>query len=362
MRGFYKVFIYDLKMVIRQKEALFWLFLFPILIMVIFGFIFGSTGSLKLRIGLVDEDGSQVSEAIVQAFQEIDALVVDTGTREAEREALKDGKRNGILIFPAGFGEKVLSGQPAEVLMVVNKSEVSTAQVTSSTLQGIMTRVSQAMSGAPPLIELREEEEKEVKDFEYIDFMVPGILAMVIMFSGLTGYALETATNREKGILRRIKVSSLPLSSFISGGIASVLAFSLLQTVALLSFGALVFRLRIRGNYLYIAVLVLLGTLTFLALGFMIASLARNSRSAGLAAQAVGLPMMFLSGIFFSVEWVPTPMKVIARCLPLYYLGDGLRGVMIDGASLSDIWLDLAVLCGVCLAAFLAAVRFFRWE
>ncbi|MGQ9705160.1 MAG: ABC transporter permease [Actinomycetota bacterium] len=264
--------------------------------------------------------------------------------------------------MPVYFGERVIAGQTGEVVMMVDRSEVTTAQVTSSTLRGILEKVGQAVVGAPEVIAAREEEPGEVKDFEYIDFMVPGILAMVIMFSGLTGYSLEIATYREKGILRRIRVSPLPLSIFLAGGIASVLLFSVLQAVVLVAFGVLAFGMRLRGDYLSMAFLVLLGSLSFLAMGFLIASLTRNFRSAGLAAQAIGLPMMFLSGIFFSLEWVPAPVRLIARCLPLYYLGDALRGVMIDADPLPALWVDVVVMMGVGVAAFLAAVRFFRWE
>ncbi|MBC7247918.1 MAG: ABC transporter permease [Actinobacteria bacterium] len=362
MKSFLKIFLYDLKITLRQKEALFWLLAFPVVLMIILGVVFGSAGDIKLHIGLVDLDGTEMSRAVVQAFQGIDALEVSVGSEDEERAALRDGDRNGVLIIPAGFSGRVTSGEASEVTMVVNQSEVTTAQITSSTLRGIVGEMERVMSGVPDLIEVREEEEKDVKDFEYIDFMIPGILAMVIMFGGMTGYSLEIATYREKGILRRIKVSSLRLPVFLAGGIASVLVFSLLQAAVLLTFGSLVFRLRISGNFLYMAVLVLLGASSFLALGFLVASLTKNARSAGLAAQAIAMPMMFLSGIFFSVEWVPAPVRIIAHCLPLYYLGDGLREVMINSASLAAVWLDLVVLAGVGLAAFAAAARFFRWE
>lgn len=362
MRSFRKVFFYDLKMTLRQREAMFWLLLFPILLMTILGFVFRGSGELRLSVGLVDLDDSASSWAVVEAFQGIDAIEVEVGEEEEERKALRDGKRNGILVIPEGFGEAVASGGRGEVVMLVNRSEVTTAQITASTLRGIVEKLGQAMAGFPEVISVREEEAGEAKDFDYIDFMVPGILAMVVMFSGLTGYSLQIATYREKGILRRIKVSPVPLSTFLAGGIASVLVFSLLQAAVLVVFGVLAFGMRLKGNYLYIAALVLLGSLTFLALGFLVASLTRNSRSAGLAAQAIGMPMMFLSGIFFSLEWVPVPVRVVARCLPLYYLGDALRGVMIDAASLSDLWVDMAVLVGVGSFAFLASVKFFRWE
>ncbi len=102
--------------------------------------------------------------------------------------------------------------------------------------------------------------------------------------------------------------------------------------------------------------------MSFVSLGFMISSLTKTSRSAMLAGNAISMPMMFLSGLFFSIEWVPTALKVIAHCLPLYYLGDAMRGVMIDAASLADVWLDLLVLVGMGVVCFLVAVRFFRWE
>lgn len=362
MSKFLKIFTYDFKITLRQREALFWLFLFPVLLMVILGFVFGSSGDLKLKVGIVDLDGSQISGVIVEAFEGIDAIVVETGSEEEERAAIKDGDRNGIIIIPEGFGEQVMSGRQGELTVVINETEVSTAQITASTLRGIIDKIGQRMSGAPEMIAVNEEAAQDVKDFEYIDFMVPGILAITLMFGGLMGYSLEIASYREKGILRRIKVSPLSLPTFLAGGIANVLIFTILQTVLLLAVGVLAFKLRISGNYLYLAVLVVIGALSFLALGFLVASLTKNMRSAQLASNAIAMPMMFLSGVFFSVEWVPTPLKVIAQCLPLYYLGDGLREVMINSASLFDIWLDLLVLVGMGLIAFAASIRFFRWE
>jgi ABC-2 type transport system permease protein len=255
------------------------------------------------------------------------------------------------------------------VTVVLNQSEVSTAQITSATLNGILSSLSgvlynldEAVSGNLQTIAVNEEAAQDVKDFEYIDFMVPGILAMVLMFGGLAGYSLEIASYREKGILRRIKVSPLSLGVYLSSGILSVLIFTLLQTALLIALGVLAFNLNISGNYLYIILVVIIGALSFLALGFLIASLTKNMRSAAMASQAVAMPMMFLSGIFFSVEWVPTPLKVIAQCLPLYYLGDALRRVMIDSASLLDVWVDILVLVAMGAIAFLASIKFFRWE
>jgi len=362
MSRFYKIFLYDFKMTLRQRESLFWMFLFPILLMVILGLIFGSSNRMKLSVGIVDQDDSVVSEAIVSGFNGMDGLVITTGSEEAERSALKDGKRNAVLIIPKGFGQNVLGGTTQSITMVLNNTNVNTAQITSNTMRGIVQQMGQMISGAPESVQLNEEVAQDVKDFKYIDFIVPGIIAMVVMFGGLAGYSLEIATYREKGILRRIRVSPLSLTSFLAGGIATVLIFTLIQTGILLIIGVLAFKMKIAGNLLYIGFLVIFGALSFLALGFLISSLTKNSRSAGAASQAIAMPMMFLAGVFFPLEIMPGALKVIAHCLPLYYLGDALRQVMINSASLVSVWLDILVLAGMGLVAFAAAVRFFRWE
>lgn len=362
MNKFYKMFVYDFKMTLRQREALFWMFLFPILLMVILGLVFGGNRQVMLRVGIVDQDGSQVSQAMVKAFQGLDGIATTSGSEDLERSALKNGDRNAVLIIPQGFGDGVLTGGSESITMIINRSDMNTAQITSSTMRGIVQKMGQVMSGAPDPVQLNEEVAQGVKDFKYVDFMVPGIIAMVVMFGGLAGYALEIATYREKGILRRIKVSPLSLPSFLAGGIATVLIFTLAQAAVLLTLGILAFKLQITGNYLYIVILLILGALSFLALGFLISSLTKNSRSAGMASQAIAMPMMFLSGVFFPLAMMPAALKVIARCLPLYYLGDALRRVMIDSASLASVWLDITVLLGVGLIAFMASIRFFRWE
>jgi ABC-2 type transport system permease protein len=357
-----KMFLYEFKMTRREREALFWLFIFPIVLMLILGFVFGSSGDIKLEVGVVDLDDSQVSQAIVQALESIDAIVVTEGSEDEERAALKDDDRSAVIIIDKGFGDKVLQGQVGEITMIVNQSDVTTAQITSSTVRGIIDKIGQRMADAPEMITVNEEQESDVEDFDYVDFMVPGVLGVVIMFGGIFGYSEEVAVRREKGILRRVKVSPISLPTFLGAGMSMVVIMALVQAVILLIVGTLVFSVKINGNYFYMAILVIIGAASFVALGFMISSLAKNSKSATLAANAIALPMMFLSGIFFSVEWVPAALGVIARMLPLYYLGDALREVMINAASLADVWIDLVVLIGFGLVCFVIAVRFFRWE
>ena len=386
MKKFYRMFICDFKMTLREKEALFWMFAFPILMMLILGFVFGGTGGTVLEVGVVDLDGSIISKQVVKAFEQIgepedesgeknDApLEVTTGDEKPELDELKDGKRNGVVVIQKGFTDSIMEGKPGEIIIYVDESEVTTAEITKQTLTAIVNQISKTIAEerdkalgiprAPKAPEMIKIEEKRITgdDFDYIDFMVPGILAMTIMFAGLMGYAQEIATYREKGILRRIKVSPISLPTFLGSGMATVLILAMVQAVILLAVGVFVFGVKIGGNWFYIAIIVLIGAVSFLALGFMISSLASDTKSAAMAAMAVAMPMMFLAGIFFPIDFVPKWLSVVAQCLPLYYFGDALREIMIHGASLTAVWLDIVVLVGFGLACFLVSVKFFRWE
>jgi len=380
LKKFYRMFMCDFKMILREKEALFWMFAFPILMMLILGFVFGGGGGTVLKVGVVDQDGSFISKQVVKAFEGIaepkedagekkDApLEVTTGDEKDELKELEDGKRNGVLVIRKGFTDSIMEGEAGVVTVYVDESEVTTAEITKQTITGILGEISREIAkkatGAPEVPEMIKLEEKRMTGdyFNYIDFIVPGILAMTIMFAGLMGYAQEIATYREKGILRRIKVSPISLPTFLGSGIATVLILAFAQAVLLLLVGVVAFGVNIGGNYFYMGVIVLVGALSFLALGFMISSLAGTAKSATLAATAVAMPMMFLAGIFFPIDFIPKWLSVIAQCLPLYYFADALREVMINGASLAAVWLDIVVLVAFGIVCFLVSVKFFRWE
>jgi ABC-2 type transport system permease protein len=366
MKNFLKLVQADIKMTLREREALFWMFLFPILMMLILGFVFGRSGDFKLEVGIVDHDNSLISKAFTKGFESVDAIKMFEGDEKKELEELKDGNRDAVLILQKGLGDSIMSGRPGTVFLYIDESDVNTAQIARSTLGGMLVNkvrdmAAQHMGGVPNLLTIKEKK-VEAESFDYLDFMVPGILAMTLMFSGLMGLNQEYATYREKGILRRIKVSPLPLSRFMGSGITSVLLFSLVQAAILLVIGILVFKIKIAGNYLNIAILVLIGCASFLALGFMIAALSHTTKGSQLASSAVAMPMMFLAGIFFPIQFVPTALAVIARCLPLYYFGDALREVMIRGKGLGAVWLDIVVLVGMGLICFAISVKLFRWE
>jgi ABC-2 type transport system permease protein len=202
----------------------------------------------------------------------------------------------------------------------------------------------------------------ESLDIAYIDFFVPGILAMSLMNSGVIGLSTAFVTYRENGILRRIKVTPFSLTSFILARIVTSVIVAVLQAVVLVGLGVLIYGMTLRGNPLLILLTIMIGGLAFLAIGFALSGMARNTETAASYANLVTFPMLFLSGTFFAIDALPTWLQGLTRILPLRYLIDALREPMTRGEGIGSTWVDLLVLLGVFAVAMAVAVRFFKWD
>ncbi len=361
MKRFTKFFGASLKMTYRDKIALFWMFLYPLLLMLLLGAIFGRSGQANINLGVVDLDKTPITMGVQSALKGIKAFSIEKGSKEKLLQDLSDGKLNAVLVLDKGFYDSVTSGEPGKAVIYVDQSSVTVADITYSSVNQVLDKIVQGMANIPTLVEVKRESVVS-SELSYVDFIVPGILAMTLMTSGLMGLSLEFVNYREKGILRRIKVSPLPLSRFIGSELSAALVMALIQAAILLLVGWLVFKIHIRGNPVYIVILVIIGAASFLALGFLISSLTRALKTAQMASNAIAFPMMFLSGVFFPLAILPSFLATIAKLLPLYYLGDALREVMIRGKDLMAVWPDIAVLVGMGLVCFLVSIKLFRWE
>ncbi len=368
MKQFMKMTGANLKMTYRERVAIFWMFLFPVLMMLLLGAIFGRSGQANITVGLVDKDQSVVTQAIAAGLGNIEAFKVSSGSEQELMQHLEDGKTNAVLVLEAGFFTSIQSGQPGTAVIYTDQSNPTVAGIASSSISQVMSQISQEMAkqydpnlNIPNLISV-EQKSVTSSELSYVDFIVPGILAMTIMQAGLMGLALSFVALRERGILRRIKVSPVPLSRYLGSEIVASLFMVLIQSGLLLLVGWAVFHIHIRGNPIYIVTIILLGALSFLAMGFLIASAARTLKTAEMAASAINMPMMFLAGVFFPLSILPGFLATLAKFLPLYYLGHAMRQVMIQGQGLAAVWLDIVVLIGVGLACFALSLKLFKWE
>lgn len=355
MKAFQYMIVANLKMTVRNRSALFWLLAFPVLFIVLFGYLFDS-GSFGVDIGVVNVDMSPRTVQVVDQMESVDGFTVNAGGREAELAALKQGDRDIVVIFGPGEQSGQISAQ-----IYYDQSNPQTSQVAVSAIQQFFSQANQTITQAPqPIVSTVQGVNTE--QTRYIDFLVPGILAMSIMNNGLMGLSSAFVTYRERGILRRIKVTPFPLWSFILARILTQVVVAVVQSALLLLVGKLLFDLSFSGDYLSLVAMIALGSMAFLAIGFLISGVARNTEVADSVSNAIAFPMLFLSGVFFPIDSAPDWMRPIIMAMPLTYFADGLRDIMIHGSTFFAVWSDALVLLATALIALVLAVRFFRWE
>jgi ABC-2 type transport system permease protein len=197
---------------------------------------------------------------------------------------------------------------------------------------------------------------------KYIDFLVPGIVAMMIMSSNLNGVAGQIASWRERGVLRRMQSTTLKASTFIAAQITARLLLNGSQAVIVLLIASLVFGTNVTGSWALLLFYVVLGTLVFMAIGFIIAGLAKTPESAGPIAGLISFPLLFLGNVFFPVRNMPEFLQPFVKALPITHLSETIREVMNVGAGVTALWGETLILGGWMVAAFIVASLTFKWE
>lgn len=362
MRTFVRLTSANLKSFVRDRAGLFWTIAFPVTFMLLFGAIF-SGGDTRYKVGWVDLDHSPASRALA-ADSSIGAVLdlATEDTEEAAVAAMKDGSVRAVIVVPAGFGAAV-SGSGGGTLPVRLYTDPSNAQ-TSATITGIVANLigafNQAASGRPPILSLQPASVQR-ESITAISYFVPSILAMALMQLGLFA-AIPIVEQRQNLILKRISATPIRRRTFIASNVATRLLIALLQAVVILALAQVVFGVTMLGSPIVFVGFVVLGALAFIALGYVVASFATTEDSAGQLVSILQFPLMFLSGIFFSLEAMPGFLRGVAAFMPLTYLGDALRQVMVGGSPFAPLPVDALVLGGWLLASFLASARFFRWQ
>ena len=344
----------NVTMSLRNRAALFWNLAFPALFIIIFGVVFGRGATVEFNVGVAGPE-SAFRDEVIAALRANPAFTVSFGEDAAELQALQDAKRGVVAVFAperAGPGDAL-----PPVILYYNETEGPAARIAVGAVRQTIIDV----AGGPPPLPI-EERPVIAQDVSFMDVFAPGILAMSLMNSGVIGLATAFVTYRERGILRRIRVTPFPLTSFLLARIFSQLIIAGLQAVILIGMAWALFGLHLRGNPFLVLLAIVAGALAFLAIGFAISGIAPNAETAASYANLLTFPMLFLSGIFFSMENAPAWLRPITRILPLPYLVDALREPMTLGNGLEAIWRDLLFLLATFVVAMAVAVRFFRWD
>jgi ABC-2 type transport system permease protein len=358
---YWALFVASFKMFVRNRAALFFSLVVPLLIMLIFGVLnFG--GTTQVSLGVVDEADNQASAALLEVLGQTDAFEIEQGNREDELKELDEGHRDLVLVIPAGFTVPPGSAADTRLVAFTNAAQPQQAQVGGLLLNAVVGQMllSAGDPNAPagPVVSLQE---RPGRDLGYIDFLVPGMVALTIMQLGIFSVAFGFVQLKRTGALRRLFATPTSPTYFLGAQVTSRLIIGEAQVLILLGVG-LWFGLQMVGSVALLLAVAALGSVVFLGMGFGVAGWAKNEDQAAPVANLISLPMTFLSGVFFPREAMPDVLQRITDFLPLTYLANALRAITNDGAGVTDISTDLLGLAVWAVITFLVALRLFRWE
>jgi ABC-2 type transport system permease protein len=377
----------DLMELFRNRLGLFMLVLMPIFMMGMVGFIFPSNNSLNhVPVGLVNQDegfggstiGSQVFLTVLNRINDQTGMMDISSATDltALKESVQKGGLQGGIVIPNNFTQCILSGQQGALIIVTDNSnpQVSAAMQAALTAvfqqMGTMLAQQNVMALNPALnatsaLAIVQPYNIRVEGVvsghsSYFDFIAPGIMAMTVMMSVMTGLPAAISQEKEVGTLDGMMVAPINRLSIIVGKTLAQTARGLLQGVLILILASLLFGVSIQGNIMLVFALLLLGVFSFVGLGVVLTSFAKDQETAMMVMMTLMFPMMFLSGVFFPVQQMPWYMQDISRALPLTYAADALRKVMVLGAGIPQITTELTVLIAFGVVMIAIAMPVFK--
>jgi ABC-2 type transport system permease protein len=359
MKAFLALLAAGLTMLRRNRTLLISSMGLALISIFVFGWLFGSGGSTKLRLGVVDQDGSPLASQMVTQLQRSDSLDVTTGSRDGEVQALRDGHRDAVIVLQPSLGADLRQGH-ATIQVYYDQSNPITQANARMAVQSIVASLNQQAAGGVSPVTL-DEQAVSVRNLRQIDWLTPGMLGMMLMWANLTIGSVLVMW-RQQGILRRLAATPLRPGMLMGTQMLARLVLSLAQGGVLIAVAMAVFRVQVVGSWWALGLTVALGALTMMALGFVAGSFARTPEAAQAVTFLVSFPMMFLGGSYFPTDSAPAFLSPVIKALPLSYLNDALRQIINNGASLHAVQTDLLVLAAWMVAALLLSTRAFRWS
>jgi len=329
------------KEMLRQPEAVFWVFVFPLLLALALGYAFREKPPDRIPIGVVDGPGAA---ELAAALGESPALRVRTYTADAGREALRVGR---ISLLVETSPDVAFSFDPTRPDSRIARLEANEAL--------------QRSAGRNDVVDVGEHLVRE-KGSRYIDFLMPGIIGLNLMGTSMWGIGFAIVTARTQKLLKRLVATPMNRGEYMISQLISRLLFLAAEVVVLVGFAWIVFDVGVRGSILLLSFFCLLGAAVFAGLGILVASRAETIEGVSGLMNLVMVPMWLFSGVFFSADRFPDSTQPFIRALPLTALNDALRGVMIEGVGITDLLPETAILLAWGVVSFGVALRIFRWK
>jgi ABC-2 type transport system permease protein len=362
----------DLVELFRNRLGLVLLILMPLFMMVMVGFIYPSNGNSvsNLPVALVNEDAGYgnstiASQSFIMGLQQINSqtgmfVLSNAASMGDIKDRVQRGDLDGGIVIPSNFTASILSGEQGTLIIVTDQSNPQISATIQAVLSGVFDQMgtmlarqnvqvlNPAVNASNSLAIVKpynvQTEGVVSGNPSYFDFIAPGIMAMTVMMSVMTGLPVAISQEKEVGTLDGMMVAPINRLSIILGKTLGQTARGLIQGVIILALAVGLFGVTIHGSILLVFGLLLLGVFSFVGIGIVITSFAKDQETAAMLMMTLMFPMMFLSGVFFPIQQMPWYMQDISKVLPLTYASQALRKVMVLGAGIPAISTELTIL------------------
>jgi len=334
----YQLTMVRFRLFLREPEAIFWIFVFPVLLAVGLGLAFRNRPPDVLQVGAT-------TAQLASALAADKGLTTTTISEPEGAHALAAGK---ILLLAIQTPDGVAY-------------EYDDTNPDARTARMVVDRAVQTAAGRRESVPVQNRLVRETGS-RYIDFVVPGLLGMNLMGSAIWGMGFSIVESRQKKLLKRLVASPMPRWQYLASYLLARLSMLVIEVVGFLGFAWLVFGVPFRGSLWQLGFLCVLTSLAFSAVGLLVASRAKTMEAASGLMNLVMLPMWILSGVFFSASRFPAVIQPVVRALPLTAAIDALRGNMLQGLNLWQLTTQMAILLTWLVVAFTISLRIFRWR
>ena len=356
-------FVTNFKRLFRDKTALFFTFLFPLIFLFVFGGISGHSGT-SFHVAVISETNNQYYKDFVTAANKDKVLKIDPKitTLTQAKERMTRGQLDGTIFFPADFGNAV-DGQPAgQAKVIFTQNNTQSGQAVQSILQGqYFGSINYGLvKGATPFTAVPDQLKN--KSLSSFDYTFAGLLGFAILGSGIFGPINIFPELKKMGILRRLHTTPLRvwqyfMSVMLGNAVVGLMSLAIMFVVAIS-----LFHLRVVGNYFELAAFLIFSIILILGIGLSIGGWAKNERQAAPLANIIVFPMMFLSGTFFPRFLMPGWLQSVTGFFPLTPVIDGARLIATEGKHLTQLGPQLGVMAVWLIVVYYIAFRVFRWE
>jgi len=358
----------DTRRLFRDKMAMFFTFLFPLIFLFIFGGIFGRESDVSFNVALLNQSDTQVAKEFVKNTEKDDAIKIksDLDTRAAADEAMRRSQIDAIIVVPESFGAvaKGAKHPSGQLEIVYSKNNEQSGQMLAAALRGAFAEQNKRLVGEPAQPFTVQATSSGKEGLSSFDYLFPGLVGFTILGMGLFGPTTVFPRMKQRGVLRRYHTTSLKVWQFVVGNVLSNSAAALLAVGFMMVVALTVpfFNLNLQGNLLELALFVILGAIVIFGIGLAIGGWAKNENQAAPLSNLVSFPMMFLSGTFFPRFLMPEWLQTLSGFLPLTPFIDGVRMIMVEGQHLINILPQVGMLLAWGVIIYVVAFRVFRWE